>query len=385
LLDKERYYNRIHLIFLEENPGLASFDIYRPSWEYLKDCPKFISITKALQSNPVVKEKKKRSVSNYNDDEEVSPGGSSGDYPRPLGNKLAKRKKDEEDIMNNVMSKLKDGRQELNSSSVIAHAIKDFSSMMAGFLNQYSERMSYQNVSPELRKEFEELALKEKIYKMREEQAQRQAEEAQRQADEARQRQTEETNNKHQVDETRQRQVEETNNNKRQADETHQRQVEETNNNKRQADETRQRQVEETNNNKRQADETQRQADEARQREAEEAQREQEEKRLRLEDEERKVRLQQEEQLRLEKEAEEEEQQRKKDRDEARRVEHERRQQQQSAIQERRLITQHQDKLQQRWRRESLFRRFSGMPFESKQDESQVIIFDEDNQESLPF
>jgi hypothetical protein len=79
--------------------------------------------------------------------------------------------------------------------------------------------------------------------------------------------------------------------------------------------------------------------------------------------------LQQEEQLRLEKEAEE----------------HERRQQQQSAIQERRLITQHQDKLQQRWRRESLFRRFSGMPFENNQDESQVIIFDEDNQESLPF
>ena len=139
MLDKERYYNRIHLIFLEENPGLASFDIYRPSWEYLKDCPKFISITKALQSNPVVKEKKKRSVSNYNDDEEVSPGGSSGDYPRPLGNKLAKRKKDEEDIMNNVVSKLKDGRQELNSSSIIAHAIKDFSLMMAGFLNQYSE------------------------------------------------------------------------------------------------------------------------------------------------------------------------------------------------------------------------------------------------------
>jgi len=356
LLDKERYYNRIHLIFLEENPGLASFDIYRPSWEYLKDCPKFISITKALQSNPVVKEKKKRSVPNYNDDEEVSPGGSSGDYPRPLGNKLAKRKKDEEDIMNNVMSKLKDGRQELNSSSVIAHAIKDFSSMMAGFLNQYSERMSYQNVSPELRKEFEELALKEKIYKMREEQAQHQAEEAQHQADEARQRQAEETNNKRQADETRQRQVEETNN-------------------KRQADETRQRQ----------AEETQRQADEARQREAEEAQREQEEKKLRLEEEERKVRLQQEEQLRLEKEAEEEEQQRKKERDEARRVEHERRQQQQSAIQERRLITQHQDKLQQRWHRESLFRRFSGMPFENNPDESQVIIFDEEPQEALPF
>jgi hypothetical protein len=62
--DKDQYYNRIHLIFLDENPNVSSFDIYRPSWEYLKDCAKFASITKALQSNPAVRLKKKNSKGN---------------------------------------------------------------------------------------------------------------------------------------------------------------------------------------------------------------------------------------------------------------------------------------------------------------------------------
>ena len=30
-LDNDRYYNRIHLIFLQQNPNINSFDIYRPS------------------------------------------------------------------------------------------------------------------------------------------------------------------------------------------------------------------------------------------------------------------------------------------------------------------------------------------------------------------
>jgi hypothetical protein len=46
-LDRERYYNRIHFIFLHENKNVKSFDVYRPAWEYLKDTPKFISITTA--------------------------------------------------------------------------------------------------------------------------------------------------------------------------------------------------------------------------------------------------------------------------------------------------------------------------------------------------
>jgi len=40
--DQEAYYNRVHLIFLRENEGEKSFAVYRPSWEYLKDTPKFM-------------------------------------------------------------------------------------------------------------------------------------------------------------------------------------------------------------------------------------------------------------------------------------------------------------------------------------------------------
>lgn len=53
-LDKNCYYNRIHLIFLEQNPSISSFDVYRPSWEYLKDSQKFQSIIVALKTAPYV-------------------------------------------------------------------------------------------------------------------------------------------------------------------------------------------------------------------------------------------------------------------------------------------------------------------------------------------
>jgi hypothetical protein len=52
--DKERYYNRIHLIFLKENSGIKFFDPYRPAWEYLKESPKFISMTAATNAAPRV-------------------------------------------------------------------------------------------------------------------------------------------------------------------------------------------------------------------------------------------------------------------------------------------------------------------------------------------
>jgi hypothetical protein len=35
--DRNRYYNRVHLIFLEQNPAISSFDLYHPAWEFLKD------------------------------------------------------------------------------------------------------------------------------------------------------------------------------------------------------------------------------------------------------------------------------------------------------------------------------------------------------------
>ena len=52
MLDRNSYYNRIHLIFLEQNPSINSFDLYRPAWEFLKDSAKFQSITMALKAAP---------------------------------------------------------------------------------------------------------------------------------------------------------------------------------------------------------------------------------------------------------------------------------------------------------------------------------------------
>jgi hypothetical protein len=42
--DLEAYYNRVHLIFLKENEGEKSFDVYHPAWEYLQDKPKFSAL-----------------------------------------------------------------------------------------------------------------------------------------------------------------------------------------------------------------------------------------------------------------------------------------------------------------------------------------------------
>jgi hypothetical protein len=50
LLDAEQYYNRIHLIFLEQNQEVKSFDLYRPSWEFLKESPKFATIMLSIVS-----------------------------------------------------------------------------------------------------------------------------------------------------------------------------------------------------------------------------------------------------------------------------------------------------------------------------------------------
>jgi hypothetical protein len=89
-LDNDRYYNRIHLIFLEQNPNITSFDIYCPSWEYLKDCAKFLSISKALQTNPSICEKKKR-ADNTSAVQLFSPEETSGSDDVAVGKTSSNR------------------------------------------------------------------------------------------------------------------------------------------------------------------------------------------------------------------------------------------------------------------------------------------------------
>jgi hypothetical protein len=148
-LDNDHYYNRIHLIFLEQNPNITSFDIYHPSREYLKDCAKFLSISKALQTNPSICEKKKR-ADNTSAVQLFSPEGTSGSddvavgkTPRPTGNKAAKRRVEEEKIMENVASKLKDGFSTGSTGTVVAKAITDFSSVLSSMFNQWQERNQF--------------------------------------------------------------------------------------------------------------------------------------------------------------------------------------------------------------------------------------------------
>ena len=53
-LNCDCYYNRIHLIYLEQYPGVKSFDIYGPSFEISKYAPKFQSIVIALNAGSQV-------------------------------------------------------------------------------------------------------------------------------------------------------------------------------------------------------------------------------------------------------------------------------------------------------------------------------------------
>jgi hypothetical protein len=113
---------------LEQNCSINSFDIYRPSWEYLKDCPKLLSISRALQANPIVRERKLK----HGDEEsrcEATSGSDNREWKReakkesrPLGNKASKRRAEEEDIIANVTAKLSERSTGTTSGAAVAMA-----------------------------------------------------------------------------------------------------------------------------------------------------------------------------------------------------------------------------------------------------------------------
>jgi len=79
-----------------------------------KNSPKFVSISKALQSNPSIQDNKKREDlpeavilfipegTSGSDEAEASSGKK---LPRPSGSKASKRRVEEEKIMDNVPTK----------------------------------------------------------------------------------------------------------------------------------------------------------------------------------------------------------------------------------------------------------------------------------------
>jgi hypothetical protein len=153
-LDRERYYNRLHLIFLEQNPEVKTFDLYRPAWEFLKDSPKFISITHANNAATTTAwRERKQSL--------VPTDSSSPDTPAletptqhtmcPMGNKKAKRIQEEDKILDNITEKLS-SEGHGNAGMILAGALTQFANIFASGLQEWRDRQAYSNASPTLKK-----------------------------------------------------------------------------------------------------------------------------------------------------------------------------------------------------------------------------------------
>jgi hypothetical protein len=108
---------------------------------------------KSLQSNPNVRDKKKTRAAGG---QEEGQGSSTDDVvleqrsTRPQGNKAAKRKAEEDLIVENVTTRLKDVASSTSSGTAVASAIKDFSSVLSAFFADWQEKTNFQSVDPAL-------------------------------------------------------------------------------------------------------------------------------------------------------------------------------------------------------------------------------------------
>jgi len=171
VLDRNSYYNRIHLIFLEQNPSINSFDLYRPAWEYLKDSAKFQSITVALKSAPHAAERKGKSdVSKELSESNVAPSSAVTRAARPMGQKKSKRHEEEEKIAGNVVDAIRGSMQagegNNSASAVLAAALGSFTTLISESLKSWQEHQSYSNADPDLRKKYDNLLLMQRINAM---------------------------------------------------------------------------------------------------------------------------------------------------------------------------------------------------------------------------
>jgi hypothetical protein len=126
--DKERNYNRIHLIFLEQVPEVKSFDLYRPSWEFLENSPKFASITTANAAAQKSLDGKKK----------VSPDDAINE--RPVGKKKTKRLAEEQKIIESVTDKLKGQVNNGSAGQVLAAAIGQITELVASGLQEWKDQ-----------------------------------------------------------------------------------------------------------------------------------------------------------------------------------------------------------------------------------------------------
>ncbi len=153
-LDKEHYYNRLHLIFLKKNPEVKTFDLYPPSWEFLKDYPKFISITHANNAaTTTASRERKHSLLPADSSSPETPalGTPTQDTMRPMGKKRAKRIQEEEKILDNITEKMSSGGHG-NAGIILAGALTQFANVFASGLQEWRDRQAYSNASPTLKK-----------------------------------------------------------------------------------------------------------------------------------------------------------------------------------------------------------------------------------------
>jgi hypothetical protein len=108
---------------LDQNLGVSSFDLNWPSWEYLKDCQKLLSIHHAMLGS------RKQSA-------EVTPSTDlTTRHKCPMGTKASKRRQEEEKVLEHVKELLKEpvngSTNNHSSSAFLATAFNQITVVLA--------------------------------------------------------------------------------------------------------------------------------------------------------------------------------------------------------------------------------------------------------------
>lgn len=162
--DREAYYNRVHLIFLKENEAEKSFDLYRPSWEYLQDKPKF-TVTLGLPS-------RKREVIQLEEEDDDDDNKENvvevQEKLHPMGRNSMKRKLEEEKILNSV-SKMISNTKTTSTSAHLSSALEKIALSVGAAINSWQMQSALTNCSDAVQRQYNDLIIKRQIQLMMEE------------------------------------------------------------------------------------------------------------------------------------------------------------------------------------------------------------------------
>jgi len=151
--DKEAYYHRVHMIFLKENDGEKSFDLYRSAWEYLKEKPKF-SVTCNV---PSAKAKEVISIEDADDSNEQT----TAERIRPLGRNSTKRKMEEDKILDLLSQRFKSHAN--SGSQQLTAVMEQMVNSVGAALSTWSVQQALNNCSSEIRRQYNDLLVKRQI------------------------------------------------------------------------------------------------------------------------------------------------------------------------------------------------------------------------------